>query len=135
MSNEATGEPLCLHVRVDAARAEALAREIGLLEPGGFAPLSYPALWLTQSQIHDAVTQICAEADSVPVHESQRFSYAEPLRLDAEYRLTVSMRREETPPRLIVEAQVLTMDGNPVGRMHTQLRLVPRALLRVEKSA
>ena len=42
---------------------------------------------------------------------------------------TVSMRREETPPRLVVEALLATLQGAPVGRFETLLRLVPRAAL------
>jgi hypothetical protein len=124
-----------MRVRVDAARAAEFARETGFCANFDGAPSSYPALWLTAPAIHGAIMQICAQADSVPVHESQHFAYEAPLRLGADYDLAVSMRREEKPPRLIVEAVLATPDGAPVGRFETLLRLAPRAALRRDKDA
>jgi hypothetical protein len=53
-----------------------------------------------------------------------------PLRVGEDYDLSVSMRREEKPPRLVVEALLATLNGAPVGKFETLLRLVPRAALR-----
>jgi hypothetical protein len=119
-----------LRVQVDAARAAEFARETGFDAGFDGAPSSYPALWLTAPAIHDAIAQICAQADSVPVHESQHFTYQAPLRVGVDYDLSVSMRREDKPPRLVVEAALATLDGAPVGRFEALLRLVPRAALR-----
>lgn len=116
-----------LRVRVDPERAAAYGRETGFAGPG--APLSYPAVWLSAPQVREAIAQVCAAADAVPVHESQGFSYATPLRLGAEYDVTVVMRREETPPRLILDATVATAAGEPVARIETMLRIVSRAAL------
>lgn len=118
-----------LRVAVDAARAVEYARETGFDGVPDAAPLSYPALWLTTPQIHDAVQRICAEADSVPVHEQQRFFYEAPLTPGAAYNLHVVMRREEKPPRLAIEARVETPAGALIGRIETRLRLVARSLL------
>ncbi len=47
--------------------------------------------------------------------------------MDVDYELRVSMRREETPPRLHIEALLTMTDRTPVGRFETLLRLVSRA--------
>ncbi len=58
-----------VRVRVDAARAADFARETGFAEGEGVAPFTYPAVWLSEPQLHAAITEICAGADCVPVHE------------------------------------------------------------------
>ena len=129
MSAEAAFALSSLRVLVDPARAADYARETGLSLSAVEAPLAYPALWLTAPQIHDAVERICAEADCVPVHEQQRFIYETPLRAGLSYDLQVVMRREEAPPRLVIEGRVATLEGAPVARIEAKLRLVSRALL------
>ena len=110
---------------VDAARAAVFAREIGADE--AHVPLSYPAVWIADPKIFDPVRDLCAAEDVVPVHESQSFSFDAPLQADAEYDVRVILRREETPPRLILDAQISDLTGAPVARSETMLRLVPRA--------
>jgi hypothetical protein len=111
--------------RVDPARAAAFAREIGADEAS--VPLSYPAIWIADPRLFDQVRDYCAAADVVPVHESQSFSFSGALRAGAEYDVTVALRREDTPPRLILDATVASADGAPVAKSETMLRLVPRA--------
>ncbi|MGE5388436.1 MAG: hypothetical protein ACM3NE_06070 [Hyphomicrobiales bacterium] len=111
--------------RVDPDRAAAFAREIGADEKS--VPLSYPAIWIADPKLFDPVRDFCAAAEVVPVHESQSFSFSSPLRAGAEYDVTVTLRREETPPRLILDASIASIDGAPVARSETMLRLVPRA--------
>ncbi|MCX7899018.1 MAG: hypothetical protein N2444_02855, partial [Methylocystis sp.] len=65
--------------------------------------------------------------DVVPVHESQSFAYEAPLAFGESYDAIVTLRREETPPRLVLEARVTTLSGAPVASIETVLRLVPRA--------
>jgi hypothetical protein len=130
MAADAAFEALTQRVVVDAARAAAYARETGLPPRPDTAPLAYPAIWLTEPQIYDAVQRICLESDCVPVHEQQRFFYDAPLRAGQTYDLEVAMRREPTPPRLHIEARIQTPDGRAVGRVETILRLVPRTLLK-----
>jgi hypothetical protein len=60
------------------------------------------------------------------VHESQAFVYERPLIASESYDVTVTLRREETPPRLIADAQIATTTGAPVGKIEAMLRLVPR---------
>jgi hypothetical protein len=112
-------------LRVDPARAAAFARETG----GDVArvPLSFPAVWLTDPAMFEPVNAMCEELAVVPVHESQSFAYEAPLIAGDDYDVTVSMRREETPPRLVIEAAISALDGALVAKSDTMLRLVPRA--------
>ena len=112
-------------LRVDPARVAAYARETG----GDCAsvPLAYPAVWLSEPSLFSAVHDLCAELDVVPVHELQSFSYDKPLVAGESYDLSVTMSREEAPPRLIMAAIVATPGGETCARIETLLRLVPRA--------
>jgi hypothetical protein len=121
-----------LEVCVDADRAMALARETGAVCDGVTAPLSYPALWLTEPALRAAVAEICEGEDLVPVHEAQRFDYETPLRIGARYLLSVAMRREAKPPRLVLEALLQTPGGAEVAKLETVLRLFRRAGLTKE---
>lgn len=112
-------------LRVDPAQAAAYSRETG--GDASSVPLSFPAVWLTDPTLFDPVRDLCAALDVVPVHESQSFFYETPLLSGGRYDLDIAMRREETPPRLIIEATIRALDGAPVGRSETMLRLVPRA--------
>lgn len=120
--------PLALgpfRLRVDPARAAAYARETG--GDGDSVPLAYPAVWLAEPSLFSVVSDLCAELDVVPVHESQSFSYDMPLVAGESYDLRVTMSREETPPRLTMSAIVATPGGETCARIETLLRLVPRA--------
>lgn len=110
---------------VDPARAAAYARETG--GDAASVPLAYPAIWLAEPSLFSVVRDLCGELDVVPVHESQSFSYDAPLVAGESYDLSVTMSREETPPRLTLVATVATPGGTPCARIEAQLRLVPRA--------
>jgi hypothetical protein len=114
-----------LRLTVDPDRARAYARETGGDGPG--VPLGYPAVWLMEPGLAEAVNGICAALDVVPVHESQAFAYEAPLIAGDSYDVTVTLRCEETPPRLIADATIVTTAGAPAARIETMLRLVPRA--------
>ena len=114
-------------VVVDAGLAEVFARETGVRLEGGAAPLAYPAVWLAQPRLRERIAKICAEADALPVHESQRFAYETPLRQGVRYLLAVAARREARPPRLVLDATLSDLEGATVGRFETVLRLVSRA--------
>ncbi|ARN81308.1 hypothetical protein [Methylocystis bryophila] len=114
-------------VVVDATLAEAFARETGVRLKGKATPLAYPAVWLAQPRLREKIAKICAEADALPVHESQRFTYETPLRQDVRYLLAVAARREARPARLVLDATLSDSRGASVGRFETVLRLVSRA--------
>src|SRR5512141_2877373 len=112
-------------LRVDPAQAAAYSRETG--GDGSSAPLSFPAVWLTDPTLFDPVRDLCAALDVVPVHESQSFAYETPLVSGESYDVSVAMRREERPPRLVIDATIAALDGETVAKSETMLRLVPRA--------
>jgi len=114
-----------LRLTVDPERAAAYARETGAV--GVRAPLAYPAVWLSEPALSKIVSEVCETLAVVPVHESQAFAYERQLTAGESYDVTVTLRREETPPRLIADALIATTDGAPVGKIETMLRLVPRA--------
>ena len=114
-----------LRLTVDPVRARAYAREIGA--EGGRVPLAYPAVWLSEPALSRVVSDVCETLAVVPVHESQAFAYERFLTAGESYDVTVTLRREETPPRLIADALIASTDGAPVGKIETMLRLVPRA--------
>jgi hypothetical protein len=124
-----------LRVRVDPARAAAFARETGFPAASGRTPLSYAAVWLTEPCVREVVARLCAESDSVPLHETQRFEYEASLRAGVDYALFVSIRRDETPPRLTIGARLATQDDVTIGRFETLLRLAPRAALQGKREA
>lgn len=113
-----------LRLTVDAARARAYAHDIGAKDDR--VPLAYPAVWLTEPALSNVVSDVCETLAVVPVHESQAFVYERPLIADESYDVTVTLRREETPPRLIADALIATTSGAPVGKIEAMLRLVPR---------
>jgi len=112
-------------LRVDPARAAAYARETG--GDGANVPLAYPAVWLAEPSLFSVVRDLCEELDVVPVHEAQTFAYDAPLVAGESYDFSVTMSREETPPRLTMVATVATPEGESCARIETILRLVPRA--------
>ena len=113
-----------LRLTVDPARASAYAREIGANDAR--VPLAYPAVWLSEPALSEIVSDVCERLAVVPVHESQAFAYERALTAGESYDVTVTLRREETPTRLIADAQIVTTAGAPVGKIETMLRLVPR---------
>ena len=114
-----------LRVHVDPIRAKAYARETG--GDGQTVPLAYPAVWLTDPTLATLLNDLCSAQDAIPVHESQSFHYDQPLHLGEDYDIHIEIRREETPPRLIIEATVLNMHKTQVAKIDAMLRLVPRA--------
>lgn len=114
-------------VRVDEERAERLRRETGFAETvESVVPAAYPAVWIMSAEVGDALRGALAGEDAVPVHKSQSFHYFAPLRVGESYDLTVAIRRELAPPRLVVNATVVTVGGDV--RLHAEalLRIVPR---------
>ena len=117
-------------VSVDPLRAADFARETGLSpRSADSVPFCYPVVWMAAPDIHAAITRECERDSSVPFHESQNFTYMTPLTLAESYELFVTMRREATPARLVVDATLKTMDGALCGRIETIMRLVQRSSL------
>jgi hypothetical protein len=110
---------------VDPERARAYGRETGFTGEG--IPSSYPAVWLAEPQVRAVIAKVCEAEESVPVHESQSFTYAAPLRAGEGYDFSVTFRREATPPRLVLDATATALSGELRARIETVMRIVPRA--------
>jgi hypothetical protein len=114
-------------VHVDDEAVTLFCRETGFEEvAGSVVPAGFPAVWLSSPEIYDAIRRELASEDSVPVHEHQSFDYSIRLERGESYRLTAALRRENAPPRLIVDADVATLEGELCLRVETWLRIVPR---------
>ncbi|MBY6241648.1 hypothetical protein [Methylosinus sp. Sm6] len=114
-------------VVADEERVARYRREAGFADTlEKIVPVAFPAVWMTTSEIGEAIRAALAAENAIAVHESQDFRYCAPLRVGESYDLTVSMRREASPPRLVVNAFVATQGGE--ARLHAEalLRIVPR---------
>lgn len=111
-----------LRVRVEAETVADFCAETGWEAAPASPPAAFPAVWLREP----ALKQIFREATPpglVPVHEAQKFFYARPLEIGADYDLTVELARENMPERLIATARIFAKDGAAVGEMIVTLRL------------
>lgn len=116
-----------IRVFVDEEHVARYRRETGFADTlEKIVPVAFPAVWLTADEIGGAIRGALEGEDVVPVHESQSFQYLAPLRVGESYDLTISLRREQTPPRLVVNASVSTPDGALRLNAETLLRIVPR---------
>jgi hypothetical protein len=123
-------------VCVEKEREAAFRDEIGLAaNRDGAAPAAFPAVWLSLPAIRAIISQECAKAEAVPVHESQSFSYVSPLQVGESYELTIAVRRDAAPPRLVLDATVATLAGEACAHIETLVRLVPRSGLRLGSGA
>lgn len=114
-------------VCVDEERVLRYRRETGFVEsPEKIVPVAFPGVWMTTSEIGEAIRVALAGEGAVAVHESQSFHYSAPLRVGESYDLSVSLRREATPPRLVLSANLATLAGETRMRAETLLRIVPR---------
>lgn len=110
-------------VRATAADAAAFARETG--GEGGTLPFTYPVRWLAQPDFQAVATELIGNDRWVPIHESQSFDYRAPLAVDTDYVMTVMMKREIKPSRIILVAEIGHAGENPRLDMEMMLRIVP----------
>lgn len=109
---------------VSASRDEVEAfRAATGLPPGEAVPLTFPMRWLAADAVRDALLALAADADLVPVHESQSFDYEFPLAIDTAFVMRLAARRDTAPDRLVVEGAVERADGTVAARLETILRL------------
>lgn len=90
-------------------------------------PLTYPMRWFAGPDVRAALLSLVPEADVVPVHESQDFTYLRPLEIGEAYTLGLRARREAAPDRLVVDGVVAAWDGVDCVRCETVLRLISTA--------
>ncbi|MBI1866873.1 MAG: hypothetical protein HYS06_01000 [Methylocystis sp.] len=116
-----------IRVRVDKDRLAAFCRETGFKErPDGVAPICFISVWLSSPDVHSAISRQFAAENKLPLHESQSFDCRLPLRSGESYDLVVALRHEEAPPRVVVNAEVSTLQGSLCLRAETLLRIVSR---------
>ncbi|HEY8260736.1 MAG TPA: hypothetical protein VIG55_05955 [Methylosinus sp.] len=114
-------------VCADEERVLNYRRETGFVDSlEKIVPLAFPGVWMTTSAIGEAIRAALAGEGAIAVHESQSFQYSAPLRVGESYDLSVSLRREATPPRLVLSANLTTVAGETRMRAETLLRIVPR---------
>jgi hypothetical protein len=120
--------------RVTTAKEAVVAyREVtGRLNESGDVPLCFPVVWMKISTIGDVVRAATQEV-GLPVHEAQYFDYFEPLKLDQQYDLMLEMKHETNPERLVVHAEILTIDGGRVGIAISVLRLISATIFQPEE--
>ncbi|MFM8860209.1 MAG: hypothetical protein ACKOEW_08985 [Methylocystis sp.] len=119
-----------LRLQVDPVRAKTYALETG--GDGLSAPLTYPAIWLTEPGLLKIIQELCQSQDVIPVHESQSFFYSLELTLGESYDLYVLLKRVTDPSRLIIEATIKTTTNELVATIETILRLVPQDILKAK---
>jgi hypothetical protein len=110
-------------VRATAAEAAAFARETGNPEHG--VPFTFPVRWLARPDFLATAVEMIGDANWVPIHESQSFDYRAPLAVETDYAMTVTMKRETEPSRIILLANIGPAGGAPLLDMEMMLRIVP----------
>jgi hypothetical protein len=120
-----------LTVKADAARvAEFQGATFGGAEAGCVLPFTFPVCWLAAPEIRAGVAGLVGEDDGttlLPLHESQSFDYAAPLLADVDYCMSVNIRQEREPLRLVLQAEVgeIVSGADAVHlRMEMVLRIV-----------
>ncbi|GAC1328704.1 MAG: hypothetical protein NVSMB26_04300 [Beijerinckiaceae bacterium] len=107
-------------VRAEAASVDAYRHMIG--GHGRGVPAAFPICWLGRPDIRAAIETACG--GRLPVHEGQSFDYERGLAVEGEYRLSLTLRREVSPPRLVLDGEVATAAGERCLTIATLLRLV-----------
>jgi hypothetical protein len=115
-----------LRVAASPEAIRAFRRETGWAEADGPPPASFPVVWMRLPEIGEPI-RAAAEEIGVPVHEAQQFDYVRPLEAGRAYQLMLEMRRESEPLRLVATAEVFDLDGAPVARIVSTLRLIDPA--------
>lgn len=110
-------------VRGTVEEAEAFRRATGAADGGSELPLSFPMRWLATAEIRGALAALVGHGEIVLVHEGQSFTYERPLQVGRAYLLTLAVRREHAPDRLILDGSLADADGS-CGTLETTLRLV-----------
>jgi hypothetical protein len=118
--------PLRLSTPAESVRA--FRRETGWRDADGPPPASYPVVFMRMPEIGEPIRRAAQEI-GLPVHEAQHFEYARPVEIDAEYDVTMELRRESDPPRLVSIAEVFDLSGAFVARITTTLRLIDPAMV------
>jgi hypothetical protein len=110
-------------VRADPANVTAFARQTG--GSADHVPFTFPVRWLARPELQAAAVEMIGDVDWVPIHESQSFDYRAPLLLNTDYEMSVAMKREVEPSRIVVVAHVGPFGDAVHLRMEMILRIIP----------
>jgi hypothetical protein len=117
-----------LAVKADAAHVcEFLNATSGGGDTGGLLPFTFPICWMAMPEIRAAVASLARADDGsalLPLHESQSFDYAEPLCAGVDYCMSVDIRREDAPLRLVLRADV----GPSIDVVHLRMEMALRVV-------
>jgi len=134
----AVAEPISLElepfaVRTGRAEVEAFARATGWTGAIDRVPFAFPFTWLTGPVPRAAILRLIGSGQDteenigaaiLPVHESQTFEGRREWRMDETYRLSLVLRRESEPARLILHGTISTLAEESCATLETVLRLI-----------
>jgi hypothetical protein len=109
-------------VHAAAAEVAAFRRETGAGGQG--VPFTFPVRWLARADFQAVAVEMIGDANWVPIHESQSFDYQAPLAADTDYEMTVIMKRETEPSRIVLVAGI----GVPGGTSHLTMEMILRII-------
>jgi hypothetical protein len=115
-------------VRTDSHEIAEFVRATVSTKSGRFVPLTFPFRWLALPAIRALIFEAIGGDGFLPVHEAQNFTYLRELQIDTDYFLAVEALRSSKPPRLTLQAAVLTQQDEMCMHFETVLRIVPLAL-------
>jgi hypothetical protein len=110
-------------VRTEPADVTAFARQTGAR--ADHVPFTFPVRWLARRELQAAAVEIIGDVNWVPIHESQSFDYRAPLSLNTDYEISVTMKRELEPSRIVVVVHVGPSGEAIHLRMEMILRIIP----------
>jgi hypothetical protein len=87
-------------------------------------PAAFPVTWLSMPVLREALLTAVGPGH-VPVHEFQSFNYSAPLVRGANYYMSAVALRETAPDRIVIDAEVIGLDGVKTLTMRSTLRIVP----------
>ena len=116
-----------LTVRAEAAEVAAFRRATSGVPSEKGVPFSFPVRWFAHPMIRAAGAELGDGTPWVPIHESQSFDYERPLEIDVDYRMMIDIIREREPARLILRAEITSMENGAANclRMEMILRIIP----------
>jgi hypothetical protein len=120
------------HVSTAHAEVEAFRRETGWPDTKSAArsraplqvPHTFPMRWLASPGFRNVLETKLKSLGGIAFHESQSFTYENPLDPDRDYLMTADLDHQMNPERLIVRAYIVTPRDEPCLQMETILRIV-----------
>ncbi len=90
----------------------------------GSQPRTFAIRLLSEPPVADALKALVAKSGAALFHEGQSFSIEQPLPVDENITVSFSIRREISPPRLVVDLEASDAQGQRLQSLTATLRLV-----------